>query len=247
MEWHEGPPRVGTFSMRATRFRLLAGCLSWEKKDGTAAKNKRILDVIPDQFKDPAVNSTKGWRDLSKAEIKSVKAGALKKPQLGPKEKRAVQDSKSQAGKSQAGKSKAGKSQAGKSQATKEDPIKELIEEQNLFEDGYQFQPEDESPWIGAPNVQEDSMWPEYDPESFEGPMYTPQISYLDPQLLSYGYLPQQQVAPNAEVEFMSQGYEAAQPFIVPTMTGKRKRVQDSTIEHHEGQRPKRRARGRMD
>ena len=93
-EWHEGPPRVGTFSMRATRFRLRAGCLSWAKKDGTVAKNQRILDVIPAQFKHPAVNSTKGWRDLNKAELKSVNAGALKKPQLGPKDKRAANAAK---------------------------------------------------------------------------------------------------------------------------------------------------------
>ena len=93
-EWHEGPPRVGTFSMRATRFRLRAGCLSWAKKDGTVAKNQRILDVIPAQYKDRAVNSTKGWRDLNKAELKSVNAGALKKPQLGPKDKRAADAAK---------------------------------------------------------------------------------------------------------------------------------------------------------
>lgn len=93
-EWHEGPPRVGTFSMRATRFRLGAGCLSWAKKDGTVAKNQRILDVIPAQYKDPAVNSTRGWRDLNKAEMKTVKAGALKKPQLGPKDKRAADAAK---------------------------------------------------------------------------------------------------------------------------------------------------------
>ena len=89
-EWHEGPPRVGTFSMRATRFRLRAGCLSWAKKDGTVAKNQRILDLIPAQYKHRAVNSTKGWRDLNKAELKRVNAGALKKPQLGPKDKRAA-------------------------------------------------------------------------------------------------------------------------------------------------------------
>ena len=89
-EWHEGPPRVGTFSMRATRFRLRTGCLSWEKKDGTAAKNQRILDLIPAQYKDPAVNSTKGWRDLDKSEIKKIGDGAKRKPQQGPKEKRAA-------------------------------------------------------------------------------------------------------------------------------------------------------------
>ena len=87
-EWHVGPPRVGTFSMRATRFRLRAGLLAWDKKDGTEAKNRRIFDLIPARFK--KVNSTKGWRDLNKKEIKQVKAGALRKPQQGPKAKRAV-------------------------------------------------------------------------------------------------------------------------------------------------------------
>ena len=93
-EWHQGPPRVGTFSMRATRFRLRAGCLSWEKKDGTVAKNQRILDVIPARYKDPTVNSTKGWRDLNTAEIKKIKDGAMKKPQQGPKKKRAAEAKK---------------------------------------------------------------------------------------------------------------------------------------------------------
>ena len=63
--------------MRATLFRLHAGLLS-----------RRILDLIPAQFK--RVNSTKGWRDLNKDEINQVKAGALRKPQQGPKAKRAV-------------------------------------------------------------------------------------------------------------------------------------------------------------
>ena len=74
--------------MRATRFRLRAGLLSWDKKDGTEAKNRRILDLIPASFK--RVNSTKGWRDLNKEEINAVKAGALHKPQQGPKAKRAL-------------------------------------------------------------------------------------------------------------------------------------------------------------
>ena len=74
--------------MRATRFRLRAGLLAWDKKDGTAAKNERIYNLIPTWCK--RVNSTKGWRDLNKQEIKQVKAGALKKPQQGPKAKRAA-------------------------------------------------------------------------------------------------------------------------------------------------------------
>ncbi len=55
--------------MRATRFRLGAGCLSWEKKDGTAARNQSILDIIPAQYEDRAV---KRWCDPNKAEINRI-------------------------------------------------------------------------------------------------------------------------------------------------------------------------------
>ena len=51
-------------------------------------KNQRILDLIPAQYKE--VDFTKGWRDLNKEEMNQVKAGALHKPQQGPKAKRAV-------------------------------------------------------------------------------------------------------------------------------------------------------------
>ena len=77
--------------MRATRFRLRTGLLSWDVKDGTDAKNRRILDLIPAKYK--AVNSTKGWRDLNKEEIKQVTAGSLYKPQQGRKAKQAIKDS----------------------------------------------------------------------------------------------------------------------------------------------------------
>lgn len=210
--------------MRATRFRLRAGCLSWEKKDGTAAKNQRILDVIPAQYKDPGVNSTKGWRDLSKAEIKSVKAGALKKPQLGPKEKRAAQ--------------------AGKVQATKEDRSKDLIEGEGLLRDGVEVQSEDEGSWIGAPNKQDNRLWPEHDPARFEGPILEPQMSYADPQHESYSSLPRHQVAQNEEVQLMRQGYLAPQSHLAAEVIRKRKRPEDSVTEHSKGQRPTKRAKG---
>ena len=67
--------------MRATRFRPHAGLLFWEKKDGTDAKNQRILDLIPAQYR--RVNSTKGWRDLNKEEMNQVNAGAPSKLQQG--------------------------------------------------------------------------------------------------------------------------------------------------------------------
>ena len=144
-EWHEGPPRVGTFSMRATRFRMGAGCLSWEKKDGTAAKNQRILAAIPGQFKDPAVNSTKGWRDLNKAEIKTIKDGAMSKPQQGPKAKRAAQ---------------AKKDEEKKSRDIEKSPS-------NRFHEGGQdLHHEDENPWMGTSNKHDPSV---LGPEDFDG------------------------------------------------------------------------------
>ena len=69
---HEGPPRVGTINQRAQRFRTRAACLAWCKREGTRAKNETILKMIPEKFKNPAVNSTKGFRELTKAEIAIV-------------------------------------------------------------------------------------------------------------------------------------------------------------------------------
>ena len=161
-EWHEGPPRVGTFSMRATRFRLSAGCLSWEKKDGTAAKNQRILDVIPAQYKDPGVNSTKGWRDLSKAEIKGIQEGAMRKPQQGRKGKRAAQ--------------------AQKDLEEEESPVDVSGKGEGFHEDGEEVQYGDEDAWIGTYREQDNGVWPEYDPEDFE-PMPAPQTNYVNPQI----------------------------------------------------------------
>lgn len=133
---------VGTFSMRATRFRLRVGLLSWEKKDGTVAKNQRILDLIPAEYKDQAVNSTKGWRDFNAADIKDIKAGAMKKPQQARKTKRAAQ--------------------AEKDQEEKGDGV---------LEDGEEIEYEDEYSWTDAANEQDGSVWPEYNPKDFERTM----------------------------------------------------------------------------
>ena len=51
--------------MRATRFRLQAGLLSWKKRMGSDARNAKILSFIPDDCKDPQVNSTQSFRDLT--------------------------------------------------------------------------------------------------------------------------------------------------------------------------------------
>ena len=65
-------PRVGTINQRAQRFRTEAALIAWGKREGTQAKNAYILGLIPDWCKDPAVNSTKGFRDLDKNEKKAV-------------------------------------------------------------------------------------------------------------------------------------------------------------------------------
>lgn len=151
-EWHDGPPRIGTFSMRATRFRLTTGCLSWGRKDGTVAKNQRILDVIPAQYKDPGVNSTKGWRDLNKAEVKKIRDGASKQPQKGPKEKRAVQAREDQEG----------------------HPNFTDGSTDSLFEVGEETRYEDDKI---DPRVERDhGASSEYDPEDFGGFMSVPQV-----------------------------------------------------------------------
>ena len=72
MRRHEGPPRVGTINQRAQRFRTRAACIAWCKREGTRAKNDMILSIIPDKCKDPAVNSTKNFRELTKAEVDLV-------------------------------------------------------------------------------------------------------------------------------------------------------------------------------
>jgi len=72
--YHPGPPRKGTINQRAQRFRTKAGCIEWRKRQGTHAKNEKILSYLPESCKDPAVNSTKGFRDLNKTEQAEVEA-----------------------------------------------------------------------------------------------------------------------------------------------------------------------------
>ena len=155
-KWHNGPPRVGTFSMRATRFRTEAGCLSWGMKEGTAPKNKRILDLIPAQYKDPAVNSTKGWRDLNPAEIKMIKDGAMKTPQKARKKNRAAK--------------------AEKDRQTKESTIEGSVEGELYLEDGENVLYGHEDAWVGAPDEEDSDGLPEYDSDDLEGPLPGPQV-----------------------------------------------------------------------
>lgn len=148
--------------MRATRFRLTAGCLSWETKDGTAAKNQRILDLIPAEFKDPAVNSTKGWRDFNKQEVKIIKDGAMRKPQQGPKEKRAAQ--------------------AAKERERTENAIQDSVEMGEILKSCPEIQHDGNDAWVGRPNHQDSSEWPESDPKSYEDSELAPQSYHKDPR-----------------------------------------------------------------
>ena len=79
--------------MRATRFRLHAGLLTWKNRMGSDTRNAKILSFIPAQCKDPRVNSTKAFRDLTQEEMMAV-ANILKgsAPSRAQKKKRNKQD-----------------------------------------------------------------------------------------------------------------------------------------------------------
>ncbi|KAL2038869.1 hypothetical protein N7G274_008391 [Stereocaulon virgatum] len=64
------PPRTGTINQRAQRFRSRAALISWRNRAGTGTKNDHILSLIPYTCK--AVNSTKGFRDLTQAELSTL-------------------------------------------------------------------------------------------------------------------------------------------------------------------------------
>ena len=78
---------MGTINQRAQRFRTRAACLAWCKREGTRAKNETILKIIPEKFKNAAVNSTKGFRELTKAEIAIVENKSIM-PSRQKREKR---------------------------------------------------------------------------------------------------------------------------------------------------------------
>lgn len=136
--------------MRATRFRTDAGLLSWGTKEGTIPKNQRLLDLIPDQFKNPAVNSIKGWRDLNPAEVKAIKQGAKKTPQKARKKNRAAK--------------------AEKERQDQESTMNASVGGQRSLKDGQNISYGHEDAWLGAPYGQDG------DSDDLEGPMSGPQI-----------------------------------------------------------------------
>lgn len=86
--WHAGPPRVGTLSMRATRWRPLAACLSWTEKGDTDAKIQYILSLMPQACQ--TANSTRDFRDLTKAEQKACETAKGQRSNKARKAKRAA-------------------------------------------------------------------------------------------------------------------------------------------------------------
>ena len=68
--WHPGPVRYGTVGMRATRFRLQTGMLSWTKREGSDPKNDNILKILSQACKD--ADSTLTFRDLTRPEQVSI-------------------------------------------------------------------------------------------------------------------------------------------------------------------------------
>ena len=64
------PNRVGTLSMRMTRFRLKAGCISWNPKVDSIAVEAYMDMKLPDACK--IANSTRGFRSLHPHEIAEI-------------------------------------------------------------------------------------------------------------------------------------------------------------------------------
>ncbi|KAL8827082.1 MAG: hypothetical protein Q9191_003403 [Dirinaria sp. TL-2023a] len=56
------PIRTGTISMRMTRFRKIAGCISWTPKVGSESIENYLASILPEECKQ--ANSTRGFRNL---------------------------------------------------------------------------------------------------------------------------------------------------------------------------------------
>ncbi|KAL8737611.1 MAG: hypothetical protein Q9181_001512 [Wetmoreana brouardii] len=59
-----------TYSMRRSRFRLQAACISWIEREGTNEVRAQIENILPPECLQD--NSTRGFRDLTKYEMKKV-------------------------------------------------------------------------------------------------------------------------------------------------------------------------------
>ena len=68
-------PTENALSMRRTRFRALAGCLSWREREGTNTFKDYLDELVPLTFL--RGNSTKNFRDLTPLEVAAMKKGNL--------------------------------------------------------------------------------------------------------------------------------------------------------------------------
>jgi len=77
--------------MRATRFRLGAGCLTWNEKGDSDAKNSAMMSLMPAAVRTQCenINSTISFRDLSKAEQTQCKTATGHRPAKASKANRA--------------------------------------------------------------------------------------------------------------------------------------------------------------
>ena len=67
--------KVGALGAAAARWREMAGCLNWHDRLGSKTLNDYILANVPKELK--ARNTTRGWRNLTKAEIAALRAPAI--------------------------------------------------------------------------------------------------------------------------------------------------------------------------
>ncbi|KAL8934102.1 MAG: hypothetical protein Q9216_006073 [Gyalolechia sp. 2 TL-2023] len=67
--------KLGALSAAAARYREVAGCLNWHDRMGSQVLNDYILANLPGGLK--ARNTTKGWRNLTAAEITAIRAPAI--------------------------------------------------------------------------------------------------------------------------------------------------------------------------
>ncbi|KAL9595786.1 MAG: hypothetical protein Q9219_006240 [cf. Caloplaca sp. 3 TL-2023] len=66
---------VGALSAAAAKYREMAGCLNWHARLGSEVLNDYIMAKIPEEMK--ARNSSRGWRNLSRAEIAELRAPGI--------------------------------------------------------------------------------------------------------------------------------------------------------------------------
>ncbi|KAL8709485.1 MAG: hypothetical protein Q9225_007443 [Loekoesia sp. 1 TL-2023] len=67
--------KIGALKVAAARYREMAGCLNWHDRMGSEVLNDYILANLPEELK--AMNTTRGWRNLSKDEITALRAPAI--------------------------------------------------------------------------------------------------------------------------------------------------------------------------